>query len=62
MRNPTVNGICTEIPFFPSVPAVLAAAAQQCPARGLRVTEEASVACGAIGGALTFPPTLQCGH
>lgn len=33
MRNPMVNGIYTEIPFFPSVPAALAAAARWCPAR-----------------------------
>lgn len=41
--------------FLPQ-PVVLAAAAQQCPVRGLRVTAEASVACGAIGGAIAFPP------
>lgn len=32
MRNPMVNGIYTEIPFFPSVSAALAAAARWCPA------------------------------
>lgn len=47
MRNPTVNGIYTEIPFFPGVPALAAAAP---PAAG--------DARGAIGGTLTPRPAV----
>lgn len=58
MRNPAVNGIYTEIPFFPSAPVCWRRRLRQpgsVRCKQLQVTEEVSIAYGAAEGMLAFP-------